>query len=443
MTARELELRDQRGELLEQITALRDGIKAEGRNVTATEQQEIESKFAQVTKLSRDIAEAEAEGERKHQELDRELRGGERRFDEESTGPLETRKHAELCRRTGIDANDMNGWRDSREFWSTVFSGRGDDRLYRSQNTRVPQEGGIIVPEKVAGRIFDLALENEIVRPRARIYPIQPGEGRTLGVPIWDGYDRSNGNITGTVKLAWVAEGGSISTTQAKFTSLKLDLKKAAALVPMSNEVMSDSPNFVTDMESAIAQAIAFGVDDVLLNGLGSATPEGALQGPSVVEVAKETGQGAATIVLENILKMQSRMLPSSLMSGAVWVAHPGCYPALSTLVLAVGTGGSVVRLLEGNARTGFTLNGLPLIFTEKAQVIGQPGDLSLCDFNRYAILQRPGMRIDMSPHLGFQTDETYLRVVMRIDGKAVDPAATTPLRGETFGPFVTLAERA
>jgi HK97 family phage major capsid protein len=137
-------------------------------------------------------------------------------------------------------------------------------------------------------------------------------------------------------------------------------------------------------------------------------------------------------------------MLPSSLVNGsAVWLAHPSVYPALRLLTLAVGTGGSALPMLQGNARQGWTLNGIELVFSEKCAAIGTVGDLSLLDFSRYGILERPELVVSISEHILFDYDQTAIKVVARFDGRPLDPSATTPKVGSTFSSTVTLATRA
>jgi HK97 family phage major capsid protein len=58
-----------------------------------------------------------------------------------------------------------------------------------------------------------------------------------------------------------------------------------------------------------------------------------------LVSVGKETGQAAATVVAENVVKMYSRMFAQSR-PNAVWLINQNIEPQLFTMSLAVGTGG-------------------------------------------------------------------------------------------------------
>ncbi len=67
-----------------------------------------------------------------------------------------------------------------------------------------------------------------------------------------------------------------------------------------------------------------------------------------------------------------------------------------------------------------------------------------LCDFSQYVCGLRSEMRIDLSQHLYFTTDEGAARLIERHDGQPLWDEALTLEDGSTeVSPFVTLAERA
>ena len=123
------------------------------------------------------------------------------------------------------------------------------------------------------------------------------------------------------------------------------------------------------------------------------------LNGSAAIEVTKESGQVADTIVWENIVKMYSRMLP------ARWAARSGSprinsFPELATMALSVGTGGSAVWLNNGVEGPPMTILGRPVIFTEKAPVVGDAGDITFVDFGYYLIGDRQVMQASAPPAL-------------------------------------------
>lgn len=70
----------------------------------------------------------------------------------------------------------------------------------------------------------------------------------------------------------------------------------------------------------AMAQAIAWHLDDAFLNGDGAGKPAGVLTNPALIAIAAESGQAADTNLYANMVKMLSRLAPESWPT-AVWVA--------------------------------------------------------------------------------------------------------------------------
>jgi HK97 family phage major capsid protein len=190
-------------------------------------------------------------------------------------------------------------------------------------------------------------------------------------------------------------------------------------------------------------EAIAWFEDIAFIGGSGVGEPLGFLNSPAMVSVTKESGQAADTIVWENLVKMYSRMLPSSL-SNAVWIANLDTFPELATMSLSVGTGGSAIWLTDGVSGPPMRILGRPVLFTEKMPTLGDAGDIVLADMSHYLIGDRQAIQADTSPHYRFQTDMTSMRFIERVDGRPWLQSAITPQTGSnTLSPFVQLAARA
>jgi len=112
-------------------------------------------------------------------------------------------------------------------------------------------------------------------------------------------------------------------------------------------------------------------------------------------------------------------------------------------MALSVGTGGSAVWLNNGVQGPPMTILGRPVIFTEKAPVLGDAGDLTFVDLSYYLVGDRQMMTATSSPHFKFQTDETAFKVISRVDGRAWLNSAITPKNGgPTLSPIVKLGAR-
>ena len=160
-----------------------------------------------------------------------------------------------------------------------------------------------------------------------------------------------------------------------------------------------------------------------------------------IESLRKETEQQANTITYTNLADMLGRMHPASF-SKAVWVCHVSTVPQLLQLSIPVGTGGSAYPALSESNGT-WKLLTRPVIFTEKTETLGSQGDILLTDFSQYCAGLRQDIRFDVSKDYAFTSDESYGRLIARIDGQPLwDEALTLKDGSTTVSPFVTLQER-
>lgn len=305
-----------------------------------------------------------------------------------------------------------------------------------------PASGGFLVPEAFRAELLRLSMESSVVRPRARVVPMETS--RVL-YPFLDETSHAT-NVFGGVQAYWTAESAAMTDVGATFGRLALEAWKLTAFANVPNELIDDSAvSFEAFIRSTFPQALGWFADVAFLKGSGTGEPLGisTTKNAARVSVAKEAGQAANTIVWQNIVKMYARMLPQSLGS-AVWVVSPDTFPELATMALSVGTGGGPVWLNNGVQGPPATILGRPVVITEKADVLGAQGDISFVDFSYYLVGDRQAMTVSSSEHYRFQNGETSFKFVERLDGRPWLQSALTPRNGgPTLSPFVTLDTRA
>lgn len=345
-----------------------------------------------------------------------------------------------------IDENQFDGlsgflkdiWHNTRQ--TAEISAKLGVLKNAAASSGEPASGGFLLPESFRADLLRLSLERGVVRPRARVIPM---EAPRVLFPMLDVTSHAD-NVYGGVQGYWTPESGQMTDVAATFGRVALDAWKLTAFANVPNELITDSAiSFEAFIRSAFPEALAYFEDDAFINGSGAGQPEGWLNASATVVVAAEAGQAAGTIVWENIVKMYSRMLPQSL-STAVWVVSPDVFPELATMALSVGTGGSAIWLNNGVSGPPATILGRPVIITEKVNTLGSQGDISFVDLSYYLIGDRQTMTVESSPHYRFQNGETSFRFVTRVDGRPWIQSALTPRNsGPTLSPFVQLAVRA
>jgi HK97 family phage major capsid protein len=312
-------------------------------------------------------------------------------------------------------------------------------RIVNAFSSVVPSDGGFLIPETLRAELLRVSLETSVVRSRARVIPME-----TLRVPIpMIDSTTNNGSVYGGMIAYWGEESAALTESQAKFGRIMLEANKLYGFAIAPNELLQDSlMSFVALIDQLWPEALSFFEDLGFLRGSGVGEPYGVLGNPATIAVAAETSQVTATIVYQNVLKMYSRMLPSSL-NRAVWLASPDVFPELATMALNVGTAGSAVWMPDAHGAPQLTLLGRPVVITEKAQVLGTQGDLALVDLGYYLIGDRQQMSARSSEEYRFGNDQTAFRLIQRVTGRPWLQQPITPANGgNTLSPFVELATR-
>ena len=321
------------------------------------------------------------------------------------------------------------------------------DKLARltAYSEQQPAEGGFLVPETLRSELLQMSLEKAVVRPRARVVPM---ESQRVPFPKIDS-TTNVGSVYGGITAYWVEESADLPESEASFGRAVLDAKKLITYAEAPNELVRDWSAFGAFIGGVMPEAMAFFEDLAFMGGHGVGMPLGVLNttNPVNVAVAAESGQDANTIVWQNVIKMFARMLPQSL-SSAVWIATIDSFPELATMALSVGTGGGPVWLGGPNASGAdtppVTILGRPVIFTEKTPAaLGGQGDLSFVDLSYYLIGDRQQMTAESSEHYKFKNDRTSYRITQRVDGRPWLDSAITPANGgPALSPTVQLATR-
>jgi HK97 family phage major capsid protein len=311
-------------------------------------------------------------------------------------------------------------------------------------NETTPSQGGFAVPEQLVYKAFTEDLQDTVLLQLCDKVPMTTD---ALGIPV---YGDDNHSTSSPFGITWdqIPESGTFGDFQSvPFKKLQLRAYKSGALFSASNEWLSDAdPAMRARLENIFQSSLRFYCEGKLWNGTGSGQALGALVGGGALSITKETGQTADTIMTENIVKMWARLRPGSH-NRAIWACNPGCFPQLATLSIAIGTGGSVVSLLQPSSgiagAPATSILGRPLYLSEHLPALGNAGDICLLDPLLYVLGDRKSIVVDASPHIRFQYDETAFRVQARFDGQPALSSVLTPANGDTCAWLVKIAERA
>lgn len=292
------------------------------------------------------------------------------------------------------------------------------------------------MPTQFASEWLDASLPTEIVRNLCKVFPM---ESETKEIPGWDGADMSSGQTHGGLTMQFLAESGTATPQTGKMRKITLNAKMAAIYVDASIELIQDGRDFVTNLEGALKKSIGYGIDRYCIAGSGAGCPQGVLNAPCKIQITKETGQVADSIVYGNLKKMFARQLNPQ---NAVWLFNATSIPELLEQSVAIGTAGSFVPLLNEKAGK-FTIFGRPVYFHPAMPTLGDADDCAFVDFSFYGLGLRKEVWIDQTDAVRWLQRERSFRILMRFDGQCTLNSAIQPEHGDTLSPVVTLAERA
>lgn len=306
-----------------------------------------------------------------------------------------------------------------------------------------PTAGGFLVQVDFMAAIFMLAHDMGEILSRVTTIPIS-ANANGLKIPGVDESSRANGSRWGGVSSKWAAEGTAGDESKPKFRMVEFDLKKLISKMTVTDELMRDATALSAIAGMAFSEEVMFMTEDSVVEGLGAGMPLGWLKSEAMIAIAKETGQPAGTIVMENITKMWSRLWARSR-KNAIWFINQDVEPQLDMLNAPVGTGGQLVYLPPGGVSEApyARLKGRPVIATEYNEALGTQGDITLVDPSQYTLVDKDGVEMAQSMHVAFDTDEMRFRVTYRVDGKPMWHKPITPFKGTlTKSPFLSIAAR-
>lgn len=323
--------------------------------------------------------------------------------------------------------------------WETVCKAAGTGMLEGDD-----QYGGYLVPVEFRNTLINQINESNDLLPRCTSIPMATN---IIEIPMVNGFDQSSGYVMGGMQALWTDEEAAYTEKRPKLGRLQLKLHKLTCLAYASEEILEDSPQSMeTILMNGFTNAVNYQYNYVLIRGTGAGQPQGVLVSPAKVSVGKETGQAAATILFENLVKMYASIYDPA---GAVWIANFNALPQLATMSLSVGTGGIPVWMPAGGAsgKPYNTLFGLPLFFNDHCSTLGTQGDILLVNWRDYFIGRKTAggdVRVDQSIHLKFDVGQVCYRLMTRLAGSCSWPQYFVPQQATTSyrSPVVMLDTR-
>lgn len=347
-----------------------------------------------------------------------------------------------------FEDDPKKGFKDHREFLlgvqsAAVRKGTDDARLRfltagsDEQSTFSDPYGGFFVPVGIMAGFMATTPETDPIGSRTMKVPMT-----TPQLKINARVDKNHTtSVSGGLRVYRRQEADTVASSRAQFEQVELNAHEQTGVAFATEQLLERSPvSFIAILEAGFRDEFVSELVDERLNGTGTGEYEGILNTACVLSVAKESGQAAATIVLDNIIKMRAR---AWRYSNCIWMANNDTLPQLMKLNFTVGTSGVPYWLPSAREGEPDILLGRPIIFTEYCKTLGTTGDLWLANWSQYLEGTLSSQRSAESMHVRFLEGERTFKFWQENDGKVWWRSPLTPRNGATLSPFVKLDTRA
>lgn len=257
------------------------------------------------------------------------------------------------------------------------------------------------VPKSFYDEVFAVA---RLVGPMLDVaQTINTVSGENLTIPTLTAYS------TATIKGA----GTAISESEPTFSSITLGAFKYSFLIPVANELVTDAGfNLQSVLAEEIGNAVGYAVNTGLTTGTGTVEPTGAVTAAGSGVTGGTGVSGAFTadnlIDLQYTLDGAARRLP-----GVAYMAAGSSIGAMRKLKDTAGNYLYQVNVGQPDNFAGYSVIENPAMAAAatgaKSVVFGH--------LPSYKARLAGGLQIAQSSDYGFNTDTTWYRATLRVDG--------------------------
>jgi HK97 family phage major capsid protein len=377
-----------RNNLIEQARTVIESAEAEKRGLTVDDQQTID-------RIETEISQRDAAIETAKKMADREARA------------------VDAARESFVPSNEVRG---DADILRAIANGEMRSHTFgMEKRTLVPSDN--TVPKSFVDELFSVARLAGPMLNLAQVYTTASGE--QLTIPTLTGYS------TATIKGA----GSAIDDSEPTFSSIQLSAFKYSFLVPVANELISDSS---LDIASIIAEqagnAIGFGINTGFTVGTGTVEPTGIFTTGASAVTGGTGVSGAPTY--ENLVDLlysldgQARLLP-----GVGWLMNKTGLAA----VRKIKDGSGAFIWSAGNIAQGQPdqLLGYPVYENPAVANVGT-GAFSIGVGHLPSLKARVagGIQVAQSSDYAFNEDVTTFRVTARVDSKLTHASHFVKFKG-------------
>lgn len=422
---------------------------------TAIDEVETEEQRDAVNEAIDQFESEKEEHEKAKTDLDEEIRGLEKELDDLEEAQAEPKDEPEEPKEERKENKVMN----TRNFYGMnaqerdMFFERDDVKSFLSEvrtaikEKRALTNVGLTVPSVALGLIRENIIEYSKLYKHVNVRQIA-GEGRMI--------------VMGTIPEAvWTDCCANLNELDLAFNDVEVNCWKVGGYFAVCNANIEDSDiDLMSELLTAIGQAIGYALDKAILYGTGTRMPLGIVTRLVQTQAPADYPATARTWVdlhTSNVVALGSGLTGAALISkivetfGAakgkysrgerVFVMNETTYTAIASALVSINANGNVVTgIVDRMPVVGGIIEVLD--FIPDNVIIGGYFDL-------YLLAERAGQKFATSEHVRFLQDQTVMKGTARYDGQpaiaegfvAMALGTTAPTATMTFAPDTANAE--
>ena len=351
-----------------------------------------------------------------------------------SVAELEMRRRVDDPLRPPVIQNqgELKEFKNFGEFMHSVRFNPSDPRLIenRAQQMVIGESGGYAVPPQFIGGLLSITPQEAIFRPRCTVIPAGDSPDTDITMPALD--QGASQNMYGGVTVVSIAEGETLTETDAKIKEIKLQPHETGAFITVTDKLLRNWSACSSLIQTLLRQALIAWEDTKILSGSGASEPLGILNAPCKKNKTRAT---ASQISFADVITMYSYL---KFGGSPLWVASQTTLPQIMAI-----QGGNSENIFQPDVRANVSgkLLGIPLFLADRSPALGTEGDLILVDPKYYLLKDGMGIKIALSSDFLFTSNKTVFKAIFSVDGKPW-LNEKIPLEGSTsntISPFVVL----
>lgn len=339
-------------------------------------------------------------------------------------------------------------WPKSREEMADVLIAMGEkakseevgvraDSAYRAMTEGTGSAGGFLVPTQFAQDRFSYVLTSTVAVRQVPGIDTMPATSNVVALP----------RESTAAGASQAAEAGTLTPQDATLSQQTITLKKQYGYRFYSNELLGDAnPAWMEFLSRTLVRDVGLQQDAQFLFGTAAGAQIQGLIGYSGITAGPSLGTNGSTPSFDNFYDAVYNLRAVNAEPDFV-IAHPRVLNSLQKIKDSTGNylmssnkGVNNAQLfgtgLNGAPPKAFILDTLPTWFSSQLSIALTVGSSTDCTTvimgasNQVLILERQGLEVAFSEHVGFATDQSAARCIGRSAIAILQPTAVETITG-------------